>query len=61
MFGLNAAFKAINQRDRLPGETDEQYEKRLRGINNSYRAGKPRTVAQDKREVIKAKNRHRSK
>mgnify|MGYP001571948457 CR=1 FL=1 len=48
--------KITNQRDRLPTETNEQYEKRLRGIDGGYRSGKPRTVAQDKRDARKRRN-----
>ena len=51
----------INPRIRLPFETDEQYEKRMRGINNSYHMTSHRTVAQDKRDARKARNRVRSK
>lgn len=51
-----------NIRDRLPGESDEQYEKRLRRFGStSYKNFPPRTVAQDKRDALKARNRKRAK
>lgn len=50
-----------NERDRLSGETDDEYEKRLRGINTRAHRTTHRTVAQDKRDATKARNRKRNK
>lgn len=62
MQNLSAAFKPTrNLRDRLTFETDEQYAKRMRGLNNSYHSHKHRTVAMDKRDARKARNQQRHK
>ncbi len=55
-----AGTRIRNIRERLPGETDEQYAKRLRGIDSRTKIpGRRRTVAQDKRDARKARNRKR--
>ena len=53
--------RIINQRERLPGETDDQYIKRMRQITNRARRTTHRTVAQGKREAIKKRNQLRNR
>ncbi len=60
-FGTLKNLGIRNERDRLPGETDEEYTKRLRGINSRAHRTTHRTVAQDKRDAVKARNRKRNK
>lgn len=60
-FSHSGSMFTRNERDRLTGETDEEYKKRLRGISNRAHRTTHRTVAQDKRDAKKARNRRRSK
>lgn len=58
---LAQALAYRNERNRLPFETDDEYTKRLRGISNRAHRTTHRTVAQDKRDARKVRNRKRAK